>query len=198
MNPAPNLILVGPMGAGKSSIGRRLADSFGLQFADVDQLLEQRTGASVATVFELEGEAGFRRRERELLAELCQGTDQLIATGGGAVLDAGSRERLARRGFVVHLHASVRQQLARLQRDRVRPLLAAPDRRQRLEALARERDPLYASIADLRFDSDGLAVGTASERLAALLADQWQRSGPGGQPGAPCLLRPGQEPGHAD
>lgn len=178
MNPAANLVLVGPMGAGKSSIGRRLAAAFGLRFVDVDQMLEQRTGASIALIFDLEGESGFRRREQALLREICEGRGQLIATGGGAVLDAGTRALLATSGFVLHLHASVDQQLARLARDRQRPLLAAPDRRQRLEALARQRDPLYAEIADLRFQSDGLSVAQAAERLETLLADRWQRHGP--------------------
>lgn len=177
MNPAANLVLVGPMGAGKTSIGRRLAAAFGLRFLDADQLLEQRTGASVALIFDLEGEPGFRRREQDLLRELCAGTGQVVATGGGAVLDPGNRAVLAASGFVVHLHASVAQQLARLERDRARPLLSAPDRRERLEDLARLRDPLYAEIADLRFDSDGLGVQQAAERLGALLAERWQRAG---------------------
>jgi shikimate kinase len=184
MNPASNLILVGPMGAGKTSIGRRLACQLGLAFVDADHLLEERTGATVALVFELEGEAGFRRREQELLRELCAGRDQLIATGGGAVLDPATRGLMGRSGFVVHLHASVRQQLARLDRDRVRPLLAAPDRRERLHALARVRDPLYAEVADLRFDSDGLAVSVAAERLRVLLDAHWQRGDEGGGPRA--------------
>ena len=175
MNPASNLILVGPMGAGKSSIGRRLAGELGMPFIDADHELEQRTGASVALIFELEGEPGFRRREQELLQALCHGEGQVIATGGGAVLSPETRQALARSGFVVHLHSSVRQQLARLERDRVRPLLAAPDRRERLHELARTRDPLYAEIADLRFDSDGLAVAVACERLRALLELHWQR-----------------------
>src|SRR5690606_1370166 len=151
-----------------------LAAAFGLRFVDADQLLEQRTGTSVALIFDLEGEPGFRRRERGLLRELCSGCGQAIATGGGAVLDPDNRALLKQSGFVVHLHASVAQQLARLERDRARPLLAAPDRRQRLEALAGVREPLYAEVADLRFDSDGLGVAQASERLAALLAERWQ------------------------
>ena len=175
MNPASNLILIGPMGAGKSSIGRRLAGELGMPFIDADHELEQRTGATVALIFELEGEPGFRRREQELLQALCGARGQVIATGGGAILDPHTRQTLARSGFVVHLHTSVRQQLARLERDRVRPLLAAPDRRERLQELARARDPLYAEIADLRFDSDNLAVAVACERLRALLDLHWQR-----------------------
>lgn len=182
MNPASNLILVGPMGAGKTSIGRRLACQLDLAFVDADHVLEERTGATVALIFELEGEPGFRRREHELLEDLCAGHGQLIATGGGAVLDPANRALMARAGFVVHLHASVRQQLARLERDRVRPLLAAPDRRERLQAMARVRDPLYAEVADLRFDSDGLAVSVAAERLRVLLDAHWHRQGAGDGP----------------
>lgn len=175
MNPASNLILVGPMGAGKTSIGRRLASELGLRFVDADQQVEQRTGASVALIFECEGEPGFRRRESALLQELCAGRGQVIATGGGAVLDPSIRRLLGSSGFVVHLHATVGQQIARLERDRTRPLLAAPDRRARLEALSREREPLYAEVADLRFESDGLAVTVAAERLRALLDQHWRR-----------------------
>lgn len=177
MNPADNLVLVGPMGAGKTSIGRRVAAACRLRFVDADQLLEQRTGASVALIFELEGEPGFRRREHELLHELCAQRGQVIATGGGAVLDPANREVLRRNCFVVHLHASVPQQLERLERDRCRPLLAAPDRRERLLRLAAERDPLYAEVADLRFTSDGLSVAAAAEQLCAQLDQCWQRAG---------------------
>jgi shikimate kinase len=177
MNPAPNLILVGPMGAGKTSIGRRVAERLGLRFVDADVELEAQTGASVNTIFELEGEAGFRARERLLLAELCAAPGQVIATGGGAVLDAENRRTLARHGFVVYLRTSIERQLQRLQRDRSRPLLRAPDRRQRLEQLAAQRGPLYREIADLEFESEHVGVGSAVEVLLAQLAQSWQRDG---------------------
>lgn len=176
MNPAPNLVLVGPMGAGKTSIGKRLATHFGLSFVDVDQQLEAITGAPVPVIFECEGEAGFRQRERTLIAELMRGSGQLVATGGGAVLAEANREALCERGFVVYLQVGVEQQLERLARDRQRPLLAGGDRRAKLEALAAERGPLYAGLADLAFSSDGLSVAVASERLAALIAPRWQRA----------------------
>ena len=177
MNPAPNLILIGPMGAGKTSIGRRLAERLGLQFVDADVELEAQTGASVNTIFELEGETGFRARERQLLAELCARRDQVIATGGGAVLDADNRRTLAAHGFVVYLRTSIERQLQRLQRDRSRPLLRAPDRRQRLEQLAAQRGPLYREIADLEFESEHPGVASAVELLLAQLAQRWQRGG---------------------
>ncbi|MCK7595013.1 shikimate kinase [Pseudomarimonas salicorniae] len=175
MNPASNLILVGPMGAGKSSIGKRLARRFGLAFVDVDEAIEAQTGARIPVIFELEGEAGFRRRESELLAELCAGRDQLIATGGGAVLSEANRSLLSRSGFVVWLRTGVERQLDRLAQDRCRPLLQVPDRERRLRAMAAERDPLYRAVCDLAFDSDQRRVSVAAERLAGLLAGHWQR-----------------------
>jgi shikimate kinase len=171
---APNLVLVGPMGAGKSSIGRRLAGRLGLRFVDADRAIEDATGASVPVIFECEGEAGFRVRERALIAELCAGRDQLIATGGGAVLDEGNRAALRARGFVVYLQVGIDQQLRRLARDTARPLLAGPDRRERLQQLAEQRGPLYAAIADLTFDCDRLPLGEAVERLATELAPRWR------------------------
>lgn len=175
MNPARNLVLVGPMGAGKTSVGKRLASRLGLAFVDCDHRLEELTGATVPLIFECEGEAGFRARESQLIAELMRGDGQLVATGGGAVLAAENRRQLAAGGFVVWLRASVPHQIERLARDRSRPLLAVPDREARLAALAAERDPLYRELADLAFDGDGLAVATAAERLAALLETHWQR-----------------------
>lgn len=176
MNPAPNLVLVGPMGAGKSTIGSRLAQRLALSFVDTDQRLEDITGVPVAQIFECEGEAGFRAREAQLLGELMQGHSQLIATGGGAVLANGNRRTLMAHGFVVYLKISVDQQLARLARDRSRPLLTGTDKRGQLEALARVRDPLYEEIADLVFDSQHLPAATASNHLASRLAAQWQRT----------------------
>ena len=174
MIAAPNLVLVGPMGAGKSSIGRRLAGRLGLRFVDADRAIEEATGASVPVIFECEGEAGFRARERALIAELCAGRDQLIATGGGAVLEAANREALRQRGFVVYLRVGIEQQLRRLARDTVRPLLAGPDRRERLQQLAAQRGPLYEEIADLTFDCDRLPLAEAVSRLATELAPRWR------------------------
>lgn len=176
MNPAPNLVLVGPMGAGKTSIGKRLAAQFGLTFVDADHRLEEITGAAVPLIFECEGETGFRQRESALIAELMRGTGQLVATGGGAVLSEDNRAALRARGFVVHLRVGIEQQLDRLARDRSRPLLASGDRREKLESLAHVRTPLYEMVADLGFDSDGLSVGQATERLGQLLATQWRRT----------------------
>jgi shikimate kinase len=175
MNPSSNLVLVGPMGAGKSTIGRRLAEHYGLEFHDLDHEVEERTGATVRLIFELEGEAGFRRRETQVLRELLEGDDRLVATGGGSVLAAENREVLVRRGFVVFLSATVGQQLKRLERDKKRPLLAGHDRRARLEALAVERDPLYREVADLVVPGEELSVTNAARRIADALDGVWSR-----------------------
>ena len=175
MNPAANLVLVGPMGAGKSSIGKRLAERFGLVFVDADRAIEARTGASVSTIFDCEGEPGFRARERAALAELLAASDTLVATGGGVVLDPGNRQLLRERSFVVHLHVGIDEQLARLARDRSRPLLQREDRESFLRALALAREPLYAAVSDLRFDTDRLAPTEAATRLARILTEHWQR-----------------------
>ncbi|MGO4223111.1 shikimate kinase [Lysobacter sp. TAF61] len=175
MNPATNLVLVGPMGAGKTCIGRVLAEHFGLRLADVDREIEQRAGASINAIFEFEGEAGFRARERDALAELLADDGVVLSTGGGAVLDDGNRRRLRERGFVVHLHVSVEQQIERLARDRSRPLLAQGDREQVLRALAAQREPLYAQVADLRFDTNQYTATEVASRLTQELQSLWQR-----------------------
>lgn len=175
MNPSPNLILIGPMGAGKSTIGRRLAEHFGLLFVDLDHEIESQTGATVRLIFELEGEAGFRRRETATLASLVDARGILLATGGGSVLAPENRDILRRAGFVVYLQVTIEQQLQRLERDRNRPLLAAPDRRQRLEALAEQRGPLYAEVADLAVPGENLSVAAAAKRISLELEHVWLR-----------------------
>ena len=173
MESASNLILVGPMGSGKSSIGRRLADRFGLPFIDADREIESATGAAIPLIFELEGEAGFREREHEVLARLCRSSPAVIATGGGAVLRAENRRLLADHGFVVYLDVDLDCQLRRLANDRARPLLQRPDRREVLRHLGAERAPLYAEVADLRFETGSGSVRQAAERLADLLRERW-------------------------
>lgn len=170
MEPANHIALVGPTGAGKSSVGRALADLLGRRFVDLDQAIEAAAGATVAVVFEHEGEAGFRRREAAALAQALDATaPTLIACGGGIVLDPGNRDLLRRRSLVVHLAATVEEQMARLARDRRRPLLQVPDRRARLQALARDREALYEATAHLRFHPSG-PPAQAARALARLLA----------------------------
>jgi len=176
MNPAPNLILIGPMGAGKTTVGRHLAELMAMPFHDLDHEIETHTGAAISLVFDLEGEAGFRKREAATLAELAAGSGLVLATGGGAVLNEDNRRILKQRGFVIWLDAAIDAQLARLARDRQRPLLKAPDRRARLEQLAAQRNPLYDEIADLRVASSGIGNSAQIARhIASLLETHWQR-----------------------
>lgn len=162
------------MGAGKSSIGKRLADALTLRFVDADQELEARTGASVADIFACEGEAGFRRRESALLAELMQQRGLLLATGGGAVLAEANRKVLRDGGFVVYLQVSVAEQLRRLARDRSRPLLQRDDRAELLTQMASARDPLYQQVADLHFDTEAHSPERAYRELLSLLQQHWR------------------------
>lgn len=147
------LFLVGMMGAGKTTVGKRLARRLGWSFVDADRELESRLGVPVQTIFELEGEPGFRRREAALIDELTQRAQVVFATGGGAVLDAGNRALLHERGRVVYLRASVGDLWHRLRRDTVRPLLKTADPRARIEELVGQRDPLYREVAHLTIDT---------------------------------------------
>ena len=177
MNPAANLVLVGPMGAGKTTLGCALAERLGLRLFDLDREVELAAGASVTELFAREGEACFRAHEKARLAELLAGDGALIATGGGAVLDADNRRALRARGFVVYLPVDVATQLARLAGDHTRPLLARPDREQVRQDLTAVRTPLYLEVADMVFDTTGLAAEDAAARLADRLATQWMRQG---------------------
>ena len=176
MNPASNLVLVGPMGAGKTCAGRRVAERSGLRLVDADHEIERLAGTSINTIFGIEGEAGFRARERAVLSALLEQDGIVLSTGGGAVLDPGNRRLMRERGFVVHLRVSVEQQLARLARDRNRPLLARGDREQVLRDLAAERAPLYAEVADLVFDTDAYDSIAVADALARELDARWRRT----------------------
>lgn len=177
MNPAANLVLVGPMGSGKTTLGRELASRLDLRLRDVDLAVELEAGGSVSAIFAREGEAGFRAREKAMLARLLAEEGVLVATGGGAVLDADNRRTMRERGFVVYLPVDVATQLARLADDQDRPLLTRPDREQVLQDLAAVRTPLYGEVADLVFDTTGLTANDAATRLAARLTAHWMRQG---------------------
>ncbi len=148
-------MLVGPMGAGKSTIGRSLATALGVGFHDSDSLIEERSGATIAWIFDVEGESGFRDRETTILRELAGTRAAVIATGGGAVIREENRRLITAMGRVVYLETSVRQQLARTRRDRKRPLLNTADRETVLRTLFAARDPLYREVADLIVRTDG-------------------------------------------
>lgn len=141
------------MGAGKTTVGRALAKKLDKRFIDSDHEIEARTGASIPLIFEIEGEAGFRQRESEVIRELTQLDDIILATGGGAILRPENRKYLKTRGTVIYLRASVNAILQRTSHDKNRPLLQTADPRQRLEQLAREREPFYLEVADLVIDT---------------------------------------------
>ena len=146
---ASNIFLVGPMGAGKSTVGRQLAKSLGRDFYDSDKEIEKRTGVSIAWIFEMEGEAGFRLRERKVIDELTELKNIVLATGGGAVLGEENRRALRSRGYVVYLSASVEQLLRRTNKDKNRPLLQADKPEDKITDLITERTPLYKDVADI-------------------------------------------------
>jgi shikimate kinase len=149
MKKPNNVFLVGPMGAGKTTIGRQLASAMGFTFEDSDHEIQHRTGVDIPTIFEFEGEQGFRQREAQVVDELTQQQSLVLATGGGVVLDPENRKHLASRGLVVYLFCSPEQQYERTVRDRNRPLLHTGDPLQRLKELFAERDPLYRQVADV-------------------------------------------------
>lgn len=164
------LVLVGPMGAGKTTVGRRVAQRLGRAFVDLDADIERRAGATIAQLFERDGEAAFRALERDALADWLGTASIVIATGGGAVLDAASRRQLRERAHVVHLHARVDAQLCRLDGDATRPLLARGDRSAVLHALAAQRDPLYREVASVSIDTDALDPDAVVGQVLASLA----------------------------
>ena len=168
---AENVFLVGPMGSGKSAVGRQLATRLGLAFVDSDAEIEAATGVDIPYIFEREGEAGFRLRERDVLDGLTARPGVLVATGGGAVLDPDTRARLRERGCVVYLRTSVNQQLARTRRSGHRPLLRTPDPLGTLERLMQVRAPLYEDAADLTVDTDGRKVNSVVDEIVRRLAD---------------------------
>jgi len=171
MNTTSNIFLIGAMGAGKSTIGRALADLMGKAFEDVDQHIEKRTGASIPLIFEIEGEDGFRRREAAELDLLTQTSGTVLATGGGAILLPENRERLRQRGIVIFLRAPINVLLARTRRDRNRPLLQTDDRRKRFEDLMSLREPLYLSTADIIVDTDDRAPTAVAREIAERVAN---------------------------
>ena len=155
------------MGAGKTTVGRQLAKRLGKTFYDADRAIETRTGVSVAVIFDIEGEVGFRKREAEAIEQLTALDYIVLATGGGAVLDPRNREHLKSRGFVIYLHALPGVLWQRTRSDKSRPLLQGGDPRERLESLYAERDPLYRDVADLVVDTGRQGIGPLLSQVLA-------------------------------
>ena len=171
-----NLYLVGMMGAGKTTVGRSLARRLKLRFFDSDQEIEARCGVKIPVIWEIEGEAGFRAREAQAIAELSVLDGIVLATGGGAVLAKENRALLSERGTVVYLRATPEHLYERVRQDRNRPLLATADPLARLRALYLERDPLYRSVADLVVDTGRQSVQALVGTLIDQLGDRWRAS----------------------
>ena len=168
MSTPTNIYLVGPMGAGKTSVGNQLARAKKTTFYDSDQEVEKRSGVTVSWVFEVEGEAGFRQREEAVIAELSKMKGIVIATGGGSVVTANNRKQLKATGVVVYLQVSFDKQFERTSRRKgTRPLLNQPNPKEKLAKLNQEREPLYQEIADLTYSTDKLAPAALAKRILA-------------------------------
>ena len=172
-----NVYLIGPMGSGKTAVGRRLAVLLGKEFFDSDAEIEKRTGVDIRYIFEREGEPKFRAREREVVADLTTLDDVVVATGGGVVLDATNRERLAATGTVVYLETDLDTLVRRTRSTKVRPLLATDDPRAVLERLMEARRPLYEQLADLRIETTGRQVRAVAADVAQRLARRVAKKG---------------------
>lgn len=153
------------MGAGKSTIGRHLADELHLDFYDSDQEIEKRTGADIAWIFDLEGEDGFRKREEDIINDLTDKQGIVLATGGGSIVSKNVRNRLSARGIVVYLQTTIDKQVARTQRDKRRPLLQNNDPEQVLRDLADERNPLYTEVADYVVETDDQSARAVANQI---------------------------------
>ncbi len=160
-----NIFLVGPMGAGKSTIGRHLADELHLEFCDSDHEIESKTGAEIAWIFDLDGDEGFRKRELDTINELSDKQGIVLATGGGSIITPAVRNRLSARGIVVYLQTTIDKQVARTQRDKRRPLLQNDDPETVLRNLAKERNPLYEEVADYVVDTDDQSARSVANQI---------------------------------
>ncbi|NIY92788.1 shikimate kinase AroK [Vibrio diazotrophicus] len=166
-----NIFLVGPMGAGKSTIGRHLAQQLHMEFLDSDTVIEERTGADIAWVFDVEGEEGFRKREETVINDLTEQQGIVLAPGGGSLLSKETRNRLSARGIVVYLETTIEKQLARTNRDKKRPLLQTDSPREVLESLADDRNPLYEEIADITVRTDDQSAKVVANQIVKMLEE---------------------------
>ncbi len=172
MQAAKRLFLVGPMGAGKSTVGRHLASLLGWQFVDSDHVIEERTGADIPWIFEIEGENGFRDREQKAIADLSTVDGMVLATGGGAVMREQNRAVLKEAGSVVYLRATVREQVRRTGYNDKRPLLIGRNRHRVLRELMQARDPLYRDVADLVVTTEGKNARKLAEEIICTLRER--------------------------
>jgi len=168
----PSLFLVGPMGAGKSTVGRLLAERLGFEFYDTDHEIEARTGATIPMIFDIEGESGFRKREAQIIDELTQLPRIVLATGGGAVLKPENRKHLRSRGFVIYLQSDVDNLFNRVRHDTRRPLLQNEDPKGTLAAILKEREPLYLEVADLVVRTEEVPPGQVVRKILNELKEQ--------------------------
>lgn len=162
---ANTICLVGPMGAGKSTIGRKLASRLGLAFIDCDDEIESRTGTTIPVIFDIEGESGFREREEKILTELLDNSNTVIATGGGCVLRENNRAGLKSADQVIYLATDIEEQLKRTSKSRHRPLLDTADRESRVREIARVREPLYEEVATLTIHSQGRRANAVVQEI---------------------------------
>jgi len=168
------IIFVGPMGAGKTTIGKQVAKSLGRKFYDSDREIEKKTGASIPLIFELEKEEGFRKRESAMIRELANKENIVMATGGGAVLKKQNRDIITKQGIVVYLCAPVEQLIRRTARDKNRPLLQTDNPKKTIKDLLKARDPLYREVADIVMETNGYSVSQVVSKLKKILKDQAQ------------------------
>ncbi|MEJ2529899.1 MAG: shikimate kinase AroK [Gammaproteobacteria bacterium] len=166
-----NIFLIGPMGVGKSTIGRQLATLMGMEFEDTDHEIQRRTGVDISTVFDFEGEEGFRRREKQVVEDMTLRSGLVLATGGGVVLDPENRRALSGRGVVVYLSCSPEQQYRRTKRDRNRPLLQTEDKMSKLRNLMDEREPLYLEMADLVVSTEKRSANVVAKEIVTRLGE---------------------------
>lgn len=172
LNSTPNIFLVGLMGSGKTTIGRALAKKLQKRFIDADHEIELRTGASIPLIFEIEGEDSFRQREADVIADLTTQEGIVLATGGGAILNAESRAFLRERGVVVYLRASVSSIIQRTSHDKNRPLLQTADPKARIEELARQRGPFYEEVAHITIETGRPNVQSVVQNILTQLAQR--------------------------
>ena len=171
MSKQDNVFLVGPMGSGKTAVGRQLARDLGVEFIDSDAEIERRTGVDITFIFEKEGEDRFREREKAVIADLAQRDNVVLATGGGAILDADNRRLFSSRGIVVYLKTSVKQQLERTRHTQKRPLLLDDDPAAVLARLMEVRGPLYEQLANISVDTGGQRVKTVVDQIKTRLME---------------------------